>query len=247
MSHLAGFVRSLIGKKILMAISGFLLVGFLLSHMASNILIFKDPQSLDAYGAWLRSFGSLLWVARLGLLGLAVVHIGLALQLTRVNRLARPEGYQRLTGSASTWGARSMRVGGVILLLFIVFHLLHFTTGTIFPGATFVPGAVGRNVIVGFETQPLVAGFYVVAMIALGLHLSHGIWSFFQSTRWRRTEATAACGSRTTCSPRRRSPTCAPRWRRTACSRSTTTTARSGSSAGSPRSRRSRSGARLSC
>jgi succinate dehydrogenase / fumarate reductase cytochrome b subunit len=74
-----------------------------------------------------------------------------------------------------------MRVGGVILLLFIVFHLLHFTTGTIFPGATFVPGAVGRNVIVGFETQPLVAGFYVVAMIALGLHLSHGIWSFFQT------------------------------------------------------------------
>lgn len=181
MNWIAEFYRSLIGKKVVMAVSGILLVGFLLSHMASNVLVFKDPESLTHYGEWLRSFGPLLWVARLGLIGLAVLHILSALELTRINRQARPVGYQRLRAASSTWGARSMRVGGVILLLFIVFHLLHFTTGTIFPGAVFEPGEVGRNVVVGFTGQPLVVAFYVVAMVALGLHLSHGVWSFFQT------------------------------------------------------------------
>ncbi len=179
MSWVAAFWRSLIGKKVLMAGSGILLVGFLLSHMASNILIFKDPESLDHYAAWLRSFGPLLWVGRLGLLGLAGVHIVLALQLTRLNLGARPVGYQRLTPDASTWGARSMRVGGVLLLAFLVFHILHFTLGTVHPD--FVPGAVGRNVIAGFVGHPVVVAFYSVAMLALGLHLSHGVWSFFQT------------------------------------------------------------------
>ncbi|MDZ4673918.1 MAG: succinate dehydrogenase cytochrome b subunit [Gemmatimonadota bacterium] len=181
MGWIADFYRSLIGKKVMMAASGILLVGFLLSHMASNVLVFKDPESLTHYGEWLRSFGPLLWVARIGLLGLAVLHIVAAIQLTRINQQARPVGYQRLRAESSTWGARSMRIGGVILLAFIVFHLLHFTTGTIFPGAEFEPGEVGRNVLVGFSGQPLVVAFYVVAMVALGLHLSHGVWSFFQT------------------------------------------------------------------
>lgn len=181
MGWIADFYRSVIGKKMVMAVSGILLVGFLLSHMASNILVFKDPESLTHYGEWLRSFGPLLWVARLGLITLAVLHIVSAVQLTRLSQQARPIGYQKLASTASTWGARSMRIGGVILLLFIIFHLLHFTTGTIFPGATFEPGNVGRNVLVGFSGQPLVVAFYVVAMVALGLHLSHGVWSFFQT------------------------------------------------------------------
>ncbi|MCL4865633.1 MAG: succinate dehydrogenase cytochrome b subunit [Gemmatimonadales bacterium] len=181
MGWVARFFRSVIGKKVVMAVSGILLVGFLLSHMASNVLVFKDPESLTHYGEWLRSFGPLLWVARLGLIALAVVHIVSALQLTRLSQQARPVGYQKLASTASTWGARSMRLGGLLLLAFIVFHLLHFTTGTIFPGAEFLPGEVGRNVLVGFTGQPLVVAFYVVAMLALGLHLSHGVWSFFQT------------------------------------------------------------------
>lgn len=179
MNWIRAFLRSLIGKKIVMAVTGILLVGFLVSHMASNILVFRDPESLDHYAEWLRSFGPLLWVARLGLLALAVVHVVLAVQLTRINRKARPEGYTRLVPSASTWGARTMRVGGFLLLFFIVFHILHFTTGTVHPD--FVPGAVGRNLILGFQLQPAVAAFYIVAMLALGLHLSHGVWSFFQT------------------------------------------------------------------
>lgn len=179
MNWIRAFYRSLIGKKIIMAVTGILLVGFLASHMASNILVFKDPASLDHYAEWLRSFGPLLWVARLGLLALAVLHVVAAIQLTRLNQKARPVGYARLEPSASSWGARTMRIGGFLLLFFIIFHILHFTTGTVHPD--FVPGRVGENLILGFQLQPAVAAFYIVAMLALGLHLSHGIWSFFQT------------------------------------------------------------------
>jgi len=195
MNGLRAFWRSLVGKKIVMAVSGMLLVGFLLSHMVSNVLVFKDPASLDHYAEWLRSFGPLLWVARLGLIGLAAVHVVAALQLTRAARAARPESYVRLAPAASSWGARSMRVGGFILLFFIVFHILHFTTGTLHPD--FIPGQVGRNLVIGFQAQPAVAAFYIVAMLALGLHLSHGTWSFFQTLglnhpRWNRARTVLA-------------------------------------------------------
>jgi succinate dehydrogenase / fumarate reductase cytochrome b subunit len=187
--------RSHVGRKITMAVTGILLVGFLLSHMASNILVFKDPAALDAYAAWLRGFGPLLWVARLGLLALAGLHVWSALALIRANREARPVGYARHALASSTWGARSMRVGGFILLFFIVFHILHFTTGTVHPD--FVPGRVGGNLIAGFRLQPAVAAFYIVAMVALWLHLTHGVWSFFQTLglnhpRWNRSRLVLA-------------------------------------------------------
>lgn len=197
MKGLLGFYRSVIGKKIVMAVSGILLVGFLLSHVASNIVVFKDPSALDRYAAWLRSFGPLLWVARIGLLALAVAHVTAALQLTAAARRARPTGYERLEPRVLTLGARTMRIGGFVLLFFIVFHILHFTTGTVHPD--FRPGAVGANLIRGFQLQPAVAAFYVVAMLALGLHLSHGIWSFFQTMglhhpRWQRVRTLLAWG-----------------------------------------------------
>ncbi len=194
---MVAFYRSVIGKKILMAVTGILLVGFLLSHMATNLLVFKDPTALDAYAAWLRSFGPLLWVARLGLLVLALVHVALAIQLTGLARKARPVGYEQLEHRSSTLGARTMRVGGFILLFFTVFHILHFTTGTVHPD--FIPGRVGQNLITGFQLQPAVAAFYIVAMLALGLHLSHGIWSFFQTMglnhpRWNAARSALAWG-----------------------------------------------------
>lgn len=195
MNWIGAFWRSQVGKKIIMAVTGILLVGFLISHMASNLLVFSAPDSLDHYAEWLRSLGPLLWVARVGLLSLAGLHIVAAFQLTQAARRARPERYARLTPAASSWGARSMRIGGLVLLFFIVFHILHFTTGTLHPD--FVAGQVGRNVIVGFRMQPAVAAFYIVAMLALGLHLSHGIWSCFQTLglnhpRWNRARTVTA-------------------------------------------------------
>ncbi len=197
MNWMVAFYRSVVGKKLLMAVTGILLVGFLLSHMASNVLVFKDPTALDAYAEWLRSFGPLLWVARLGLLVLALVHVAMAIQLTGLSRKARPVGYEQLEHRSSTLGARTMRLGGFILLFFIIFHILHFTTGTVHPD--FIPGRVGQNLITGFQLQPAVAAFYIVAMLALGLHLSHGIWSFFQTMglnhpRWQPARTALAWG-----------------------------------------------------
>ena len=136
-------------------------------------------------------------MARFGLLALALVHVLMAIQLTGLARKARPVGYEQLDYRASTLGARTMRVGGFILLFFVIFHILHFTTGTVHPD--FVPGRVSQNVITGFQLQPAVAAFYIVAMLALGLHLSHGIWSFFQTLglhhpRWQAARTVLAWG-----------------------------------------------------
>jgi succinate dehydrogenase / fumarate reductase cytochrome b subunit len=170
--------QTAIGKKVAMAVSGALLVLFLLSHMISNVTVFIDPVHLDDYGAWLRSFGPLLWVARLGLIALAALHVAAAWQLTHMARGARPEAYSRHERAVSTYAARTMRWGGVLLLVFIVFHLLHYTVGTVHPD--FRHGEVGRNLIVGMQSVP-VAAFYAVSMLALGLHLWHGTWSVFQT------------------------------------------------------------------
>jgi succinate dehydrogenase / fumarate reductase, cytochrome b subunit len=176
MSRLVGFYRSTIGKKIIMAVTGLIGLAFLISHVASNLLIFRDPRHLDEYGAFLRSLGALLWVARLGLIVAVVLHVVMAVQLTARKRAARPVDYQQRSPQVSTWGSRTMFVGGLLLLAFIVFHILHFTLGAVTPGFTFRHGEVGRNVIEGFRSWPVVL-FYVVAMVFLGLHLYHGAWS----------------------------------------------------------------------
>ena len=173
-----------IGKKIAMAVTGVILVVFLISHMISNVTVLIDPQHLDDYAEWLRTFGPLLWILRIGLLAAAVIHIVAAWQLTAMARRARPTSYQRHDKLVATYAARTMRWGGVLILIFLVYHLLHFTTGMIDPRFTVHPdfrsGEVGRNVIVGFQSTP-VAIFYIVSMVALGLHFWHGIWSVFQT------------------------------------------------------------------
>lgn len=189
MNRIVALWQTAIGKKIAMAVSGVLLVLFLVSHMISNVTVFADPGHLDDYGRLLRSLGPLLWVARIGLLALAVVHVVAAWQLTRMAREARPAPYARQERAVSTYAARTMRWGGVLLLVFIVFHLLHYTFGTIHPD--FRHGEVGRNLIVGMRSTP-VALFYAVSMVVLGLHLWHGTWSVFQTLgvnhpAWNRT------------------------------------------------------------
>jgi succinate dehydrogenase / fumarate reductase, cytochrome b subunit len=178
MNRLTALWRSAVGKKVAMAVTGAVLVFFLISHAISNFLVFINPQHLDDYGAWLRSFGPLLWVARLGLLAAAGIHIAAAWQLTQMARGARPADYLRHELSVSTYAARTMRWGGVLLLTFLIFHILHLTLGLVHPG--FVEGAVSQNLKSGLAVWP-VAVFYAVSMVALGLHFGHGIWSAFQT------------------------------------------------------------------
>jgi succinate dehydrogenase / fumarate reductase cytochrome b subunit len=174
---MASFYRSTIGKKILMAVTGLIMVGYLLTHVTANLMVFYEPEWLDAYAAFLKSMPFVIWPARAVLLASVLVHIVAAVDVTLRNRAARPVGYRRKSLQAATWASRSMRIGGVILLVFIVLHILHFTTGQLHPSAPdFNVHTVGWNVITAFRNGWVVLA-YLVAMAALGLHLFHGLWS----------------------------------------------------------------------
>ena len=178
MSWLRAFWDSTVGKKAVMAVTGTLLVGFVIAHMLGNLQMFIGADAMNRYAAFLKSTGELLWVARGGLLVAAALHITAAYQLTMINRAARPDGYAKTVPAASTLASRTMRFGGVLLLAFLVFHIGHFTTGTFHPA--FSHTMVYGNVILGFRS-PLVSLFYLAAMAALGLHLYHGAWAGFRT------------------------------------------------------------------
>ena len=176
--------RSTIGKKMIMAVTGLMMVGFVIGHMAGNLQVFIGPAKMNGYAAFLKSTGELLWVVRLGLIGAVLLHVLMAWQLSRIAAQARPVAYERRDPQVSTIASRTMRWGGVLLLVFIIFHILHFTTGTVFPAASrpdamypaYSRGDVYGNVISAFRV-PWVVAFYVVAMLFLLLHLFHGAWS----------------------------------------------------------------------
>ena len=185
MGWIIDLYRSPLIKKAVMAVSGLALFGFVLFHMLGNLKLYQGAEKLNSYAEGLREFGApflahgqFLWIARSGLLVMVVLHIWSAWQLTLVNRRARPAGYAREQHQKSTYASRTMRWGGVIIAFFVVYHLLHLTTGTVH--SDFVPGDVFHNVVVGFS-HPLVSAFYILANVALGLHLYHGLWSLFQS------------------------------------------------------------------
>jgi succinate dehydrogenase / fumarate reductase cytochrome b subunit len=164
-----------------MAVTGTVLVLFVVVHVSGNLLMFRGPEAMNGYAALLKSSATILWSIRLVLLACVGLHVHAAWSLTRQNRAARPDRYTRLERQSATFSAVSLRVGGVVLLAFIVFHLLHFTTGTVHP--QFDVRDVYGNVIIGFGV-PVVVAFYLVAMVALALHLHHGIWSLFQTMGW---------------------------------------------------------------
>lgn len=174
MTWLRNFWDSTIGKKIVMAVTGLIGVGFVIGHMLGNLLVFQGAQAFNDYAHFLRSTGGALWAARAVLLVAVILHVIAALQLTRRANAARPVGYARREPQVSTLAARSIRWGGVLLLVFIVYHILHLTLGTVHP--EFLEGDVYRNVLVAFR-NPFVVAFYVLAMAALALHLYHGAWS----------------------------------------------------------------------
>jgi succinate dehydrogenase / fumarate reductase cytochrome b subunit len=180
MNRARQFYRAAIGKKVVMGITGLIGVGYLILHMAGNLLSFAGPDAINGYARFLKSTGELLWLARAILLAAVVLHVIAAVQLTLQNRAARPVGYVKREPQVSTWGVRTMRLSGAILLAFIFLHVLHFTTGDWQPGGSFSHTDVYANLASSFRIW-WVALFYVVAMMALGLHLYHGAWSSVRS------------------------------------------------------------------
>lgn len=188
MNWLVRGLRSSVGTKYLMAISGVALLLFVIAHMAGNLLVFAGQDALNEYAAGIKGLGPLLWVMRAGLLGIALLHVACAARLTLQNRAARPVAYEQLQPLRSTYASRTMVMSGVIILAFVAFHLLHFTLGATHPEHFALQDAQGRHdvysmVLLGFRQVP-VAIAYVVAMVLLGLHLSHGIASLFQTVGW---------------------------------------------------------------
>jgi succinate dehydrogenase / fumarate reductase cytochrome b subunit len=181
------FYRSAVGKKWVMAVTGILLMGYVFFHMLGNLKVYLGAEDLNHYGEWLRDLlvpffprTVTLWLLRIGLTAAFVFHIHAAYGLTRINRQARAAGgyISKRDYQAANAASRSMRYTGVVILLFLIFHLADLTWGTVNPD--FVRGDVYRNLVASFE-RPAVSAIYIVANIALGLHLFHGGWSMFQS------------------------------------------------------------------
>src|ERR687884_852300 len=182
---LATLWRSTIGKKYVMAITGLIWFGYLIVHLWGNLKIYAGAQFLNEYGGFLRSvgepfFGSsqLLWLARIVLIPAFVIHIWAALELSGRDRASRPRAYAVRKNLESTIASRTMIYGGLFILLFVIYHVLDFTFGSVNP--SFEEGNIYHNVVASFHLWP-VALFYVLAMIAVGMHLWHGIWSMFQT------------------------------------------------------------------
>ena len=180
------FYRSAVGKKWVMAITGIMLLGFVLAHMLGNLKVYLGSEEMNAYGEGLRDFGKpflpytvALWILRLGLIAAFVIHIHAAYSLTLMNRRARLLGYQsKRNYIAANYAARTMRWSGIIVGLFLLFHLADLTWG--FANPDFVRGLPYENLVASFQRTP-VAIIYIIANLALGLHIYHGAWSLFQS------------------------------------------------------------------
>jgi succinate dehydrogenase / fumarate reductase cytochrome b subunit len=181
------FYEAPIGKKAVMAITGLILFGYVIGHLFGNLQIYApDHDQINRYAAFLHNPANLipLWVIRAFLLAAVILHVISALQLWLQNRAARPQGYVRKADLPAAYAARTMKWSGVIVGAFIIFHILHLTAGAI-PGlqaAELGPNMpnVRANLVHGFQ-NPLVSGFYILAMALLCMHLYHGLYSMFQS------------------------------------------------------------------
>lgn len=189
LDSLSRFYASSIGKKILVALTGLILLGFVLGHMIGNLLIFAGPDAINEYGHLLQTalHGGGVWIARIGLLAATVVHVVATISLTKANREARQDKYGMQKAQVSTKSSHIMIWSGLTILAFIIYHLLHFTVRvgndygtykTVLHGETVHD--VYRMVIAGFSWAPA-SIFYLVAMALLSSHLSHGFSSLFQT------------------------------------------------------------------
>ena len=182
---MALLTRSTVGKKAVMAVTGIVLLLYITLHMLGNLKAFFGESALDGYGRWLREllepllgYEGVLWLVRAGLIAAVGLHLVTATQLARRAHAARPVGYQHRQRVQGSYAARTMRWGGVIIALFVVYHILDLTTGTLNPHG--VQGEIYDNVTADFQRWYVVLA-YTVAVLALGLHLRHGVWSALRS------------------------------------------------------------------
>ena len=183
------FIRSSIGKKLLVALTGAALVVFVLGHMIGNLLIFVGPDAINEYGHMLQTLGhgGLIWIARAGLLAAVAVHIVITIQLTKQNRAARKQRYGFEKTQVASRSSRLMIFSGLTLLAFIIYHIMHFTLHIGNDYGSYMTSVYGktvhdvyRMVIAGFSWWPA-SLFYIIAMACLCSHLSHGVSSMFQT------------------------------------------------------------------
>jgi succinate dehydrogenase / fumarate reductase cytochrome b subunit len=189
-----GIFRSSIGKKYVMAVSGCLLFLFVIAHLLGNLQIFLGPDVINRYGHFLQTNPELIWPARVALLALVGMHIWAAVRLTMENRAARPLPYAHYEVVAASYASRTMFMSGVIVLVFIIYHLLHFTVQVEqinLTGQSFVQledpqrrHDIFKMMVLGFSNI-WVSAFYLLGMALLCLHLSHGASSMFQSMGWK--------------------------------------------------------------
>jgi len=203
MARVSAFYRTTVGRKVLMAVTGFILLGFVIVHMIGNLKAFFGPEYFNTYAEELRALGApffgheqALWVFRIVLLVSVLIHAIFGIQLWLLSRRARPVGYEKTPHLETSASSRTMRWGGLLIGVYVVYHLMHLTIGNANPD--FIPGDAYHNMVVGFQSV-LAAGAYVAAVAILGLHLNHGIWSALQTlglnhpkyNPWRRGIATA--------------------------------------------------------
>ncbi|HTL57242.1 MAG TPA: succinate dehydrogenase cytochrome b subunit [Candidatus Limnocylindrales bacterium] len=194
MNNIKSIFQSSLGKKYLMAISGFFLFLFVIAHLVGNLQVFLGPEAINRYGHFLQSNLELVWPARIALLVLLLVHIWAATKLSLENKAARPVGYAVFQPKGSTYASRTMLMSGIIAFVFIVYHILHYTaqvqyinlTGQSF--LTFLDPEkrhdIFKMMVVGFSNG-WVSAFYILGVGLLCLHLSHGASSMFQSLGWK--------------------------------------------------------------
>lgn len=184
-ARVSKFSDTSVGKKILMAVTGLILYGFVVGHMLGNLKVYMGPEAFNHYAEGLRTFGApffargqLLWIARIALLTSLLIHITAAIKLTLRSRRARKIPYMKYEGLEFSYASRTMVWGGVAILAFVIFHLLDLTFGKLNPA--FIPGDAYRNLVTTFERVPVALG-YILAMVPLGMHLYHGFWSMLQT------------------------------------------------------------------
>jgi succinate dehydrogenase / fumarate reductase cytochrome b subunit len=184
MNRLVRLFGASIGRKLIAATTGALLLVFLFGHMLGNMKVFQGPESLNSYAAWLQGH-PLLWFIRIGLLAIFVIHVYLTVTLAWENTRARPVGYRRYRPGTSSFASRYMFWSGLTIFAFVVYHLLHFTLGVVDPANTRLLDAQGgldvyARMVRSFG-NPVIAGSYIAAMALLGFHLWHAITSAFQT------------------------------------------------------------------
>lgn len=179
-SHMCRYVFSSIGMKFLMALSGLAMFGFVVAHLSGNLLLFKGEEAFNYYAESLKQLGPLLWIARIGILVTAIVHVFTAIRLTRMNRAARPMPYMKNATIQASLASRTMAVTGGWVLFFILYHLAHFTFQKVHIFDVPNPSSLFQIVVASFQ-QPAVAALYIVSLVLMGNHLNHGLSSLFQS------------------------------------------------------------------